>query len=195
MSVISTYSIEFLTVLLYSNFVIRGMLFGVISGLLYTGCGQTPGTFLMPPQRSLNLGQDPGGLGPWIVMDDPASDDYIVRDISPGRDHHRWAFQHPELRFRIKEPGYSKFAAEFAIPDATFRTTGPVTVSASINGISLGSIRCDHAGDYRMEKPVPPEALTPGKEVHVTFEANPRWISPDDGAQLSFYLRGAGFVR
>jgi hypothetical protein len=170
------------------------MLIGVISGLMTMGCGQTPGAFLMPPQRSLNLGQDPGGLGPWIFMDDPASDDYIVRDISPGRDHHRWAFQHPELRFRIKEPGYSKFAAEFAIPDATFRTTGPVTVSASINGVSLGSIRCDHAGDYRMEKPVPAGSLNPGSEVHVTFEASPRWVSPDDGAQLSFYLRGAGFV-
>lgn len=171
------------------------MLIGVISGLLYTGCAQTPEAILMPPQRSLDLGQDPGGLGPWIVMDDPTSDDYIVRDISPGRDHHRWAFLHPELRFRIKEAGYSTFAAEFAIPDATFRTTGPVTVSASMNGVSLGSIRCDHAGDYRMEKPVPAESLKPGSEVHVTFEANPRWVSPDDGAQLSFYLRGAGFVR
>lgn len=174
---------------------IKGILIGVISGLLYTGCGEPPGVFPMPSQRSLNLGQDPGGLGPWIVMDDPASDDYIVRDISPGRDHHRWAFRHPELRFRIKEAGYSTFAAEFAIPDTTFRATGPVTVSASVNGIGLGSMRCDHSGDYRMEKPVPAGMLTPGSEVHVTFEATPRWVSPDDGAQLSFYLRGAGFAR
>jgi hypothetical protein len=128
-------------------------------------------------------------------MDDPAADDYIVRDISPGRDHHRWAFLHPELRFRIKEAGYSKFAAEFAIPEVTFRTTGPVTVQTSVNGFDLGSIRCDHPGDYRMEKTVPLNALSPGAEVHVTFEATPRWVSPEDGAQLSFYLRSAGFTR
>ena len=171
------------------------MLIGVISGIVLAGCGQSPGAFPMPVQRSVNLGQDPAGLGPWVVMDDPAADDYIVRDISPGRDHHRWAFLHPELRFRIREAGYSIFAAEFAIPEATFRTTGPVTVRAALDGASLGSIRCDHAGDYRMEKPVPPGTLTPGKEVHVTFDAAPRWVSPDDGAQLSFYLRAAGFVR
>jgi len=171
------------------------MLIVVIGGILATGCGRSPGVFLMPPQRSLNLGQDPGGLGPWIVMDDPASDDYIVRDISSGRDHHRWAFLHPELRFRVKEAGYSKFAAEFAIPDATFRSTGPVTVSAAVNGFSVGSMLCDHAGNYRIEKPVPPGLLVPGSEVHVTMEASPRWVSPEDGAQLSFYLRSAGFVR
>jgi hypothetical protein len=149
----------------------------------------------MPAQHSLELGQDPGGLGPWIVMDDPAADDYIVRDVSPARDHHRWAFLHPELRFRVREAGYSKFAAEFAIPEATFKTTGPVTVQAAVNGTRLGSFRCDHAGDYRMEKPVPAGILTPGSEIHVTFDAAPRWVSPDDGAELSFYLRSAGFIR
>jgi hypothetical protein len=149
----------------------------------------------MPVQKSLELGQDPGGLGAWVVMDDPAADDYIVRDISPGRDHHRWAFLHPELRFRIKEAGYSKFAAEFAIPEVTFQKTGPVTIRVAVNGADLGSFRCDHAGDYRMEKPVPAGALPTGAEIHVTFEATPRWVSPDDGAQLSFYLRSAGFTR
>jgi hypothetical protein len=128
-------------------------------------------------------------------MDDPAADDYIVRDISPGRSHHRWAFLHPELRFRIKEAGYLKFAAEFAIPEVTFKVTGPVTVSAALEGTPLGAIRCDHAGDYRMEKPVPAGGLRAGKEVHVTFEAHPRWVSPDDGAELSFFLRSAGFSR
>jgi hypothetical protein len=46
-----------------------------------------------------------------------------------------------------------------------------------------------------MEKSVPAGMLVPGQEVRVTLEATPRWVSPDDGAQLSFYLRGAGFVR
>ena len=148
----------------------------------------------MPAQRSLDLGRDPGDLA-WVDMGDPAADTYIVRDISPGRDHHRWAFRHPELLFRLRDAGYSKFAAEFAIPEITFRKTGPVTVSAAINGVSLGSIRCDHVGDYRMERAVPSGALAPGSDARVTFEANPRWVSPQDGAQLSFYLRAAGFVR
>jgi len=180
--------------LIYSHFVDRRVLIGVIAGLITFSCGRQPVWFALPPQRPLDLGEDPGGLGPFITMDDPSSDDYIVRDISPGRDHHRWAFLHPELRFRVKEPGRFRFTAVFAIPEVTFRVTGPVTIQTAIDGRSLGAFRCDHPGDYRMEKAVPDGTITTGKEVHVTFEATPRWISPDDGAQLSFYLRSAGFV-
>jgi hypothetical protein len=185
-------------VLLYSNFVIRRLIIVVIVGgisVLTGSCGRSPVTFAVPVQKPLDLGKDPEGLGPFIAMDDPSADEYIVRDINPGRDPHRWAFLHPEMRFRIPEAGYSKFALEFAIIDVTYKVTGPVTVSAAIDGKDLGSIRCDHPGDYRMEKPVPPGLLTPGKEVHVTFNAHPRWVSPEDRAELSFYLRSAGFIR
>ena len=163
-------------------------------GLLSSGCGRDPVTFPMPPQQTADLGEDPGGLGPWITMDDPTAGEYIVRDISGARDHHRWAFAHPEMRFRVKESGYSKFAAEFAIPEVTFKETGPVRIAAAVDGHPLEEFVCDHAGDYRMVKPLPAE-LPKGKEVKVTFDAQPRWVSPQDGAQLSFYLRAAGFVR
>jgi hypothetical protein len=171
------------------------MLTIVIAGALCTSCGRQPAEYPVPAQRSLNLGQEPGGLGAFVTMDDAAADDYIVRDIAPNRDHHRWAFAHPELRFRIKESGFATFTAEFALPEATFKATGPVSVSAAVAGKTLGSIRCDHAGDYRIELPVPPGILAPGKEVHVTLEAAPRWVSPADGAELSFYLKSAGFTR
>jgi hypothetical protein len=177
------------------GFLVLTILVSTIGCVLMASCGRQPGAFPIPPQRSLDLGQDPGGLGPFITMDDPAADEYIVRDISPASGHHRWAFLHPELRFRIKEAGYSKFAADFAIPEVTFKVTGPVTVSAAVEGRSIGTIRCDHAGDYLMEKAVPAEVLQAGKEVHVTFDTHPRWVSPDDGAELSFFLRSAGFTR
>jgi hypothetical protein len=166
-----------------------------MAGLITLSCGRQPVSFALPPQRSLDLGEDPGGLGPFITMDDPSSDDYLVRDISPGRDHHRWAFLHPEMRFRVKESGGLKFVAEFAIPEVTFKVTGPVTIRSAVEGRSLGTMLCDHAGDYRMEKAVPDGVVAAGKEVHVTFDANPRWVSPEDGAQLSFYLKSAGFIR
>ena len=47
------------------------------------------------------------------------------------------------------------FAAEFAIPEVTYKVTGPVTVSYAVNGRTLGTIRCDHPGDFQVEKPVP----------------------------------------
>jgi hypothetical protein len=86
------------------------------------------------------------------------------------------------------------FTAEFAIPEVTYKVTGPVRVSCAVNGRTLGSLRCDHAGDFRLEKRVPEGLVDPDKIVRVTFEAEPRWISSEDGAQLSFLLRSAGFT-
>jgi hypothetical protein len=163
--------------------------------LITAGCGRRAGGFPSPAQASLDLGPDPGGIGAFIVMEDPVAADYIVRDISPEPGYRRWAFLHPEIRFRVKETSHLKFVAEFALPEVTFKVTGPVTVSCAVNGHPLGSIRCDHAGDYRLEKSVPDGVVRPGEETHVTFDANPRWISPEDGAQLSFFLHSAGFTQ
>jgi hypothetical protein len=163
--------------------------------LLAGACGREPVVFAVPAQKALDAGSDPGGLASSISMNDLTADDYIVRDISPERGHHRWAFLHPEMRFRVEDAGYSNFAVEFAVIEATFRSTGPITVSVAVEGRNIGSIRCDHSGDYRLEKPVPSGVVAPGKDLHVTFQAQPRWVSPDDGAELSFYLKSAGFTR
>jgi hypothetical protein len=181
--------------LLYSHFVISKTLLLVIGAMLTLSCGRPAGVYAAPEQRSLDLGPDPGGLGSFVAMDDPASDDYIVKDISPGRDFRRWAFIAPELRFLVKDPRHLKFIADFTIPEVTYKVTGPVTVSYSVNGKKLGSTRYDHAGDFHLEKPVPEGWVSSGVQVPVTFEATPRWISPEDGAQLSFLLRSAGFIQ
>jgi hypothetical protein len=180
--------------LLYSHFVIHRILLLVIGALLTASCGREAGVYRVPPQRSFDLGPDPSSGLAFITMDDPQVDDYLVNDISPERGFRRWAFTRPELRFRLQDTRHLIFTAEFAIPEVTYKVTGPVTVSCAVNGRTLGAIRCDHAGDFRLEKPVPDGLVEPGKLVRVTFEANPRWISPDDGAQLSFLLRSAGFV-
>jgi hypothetical protein len=174
--------------------VIYRLLLLVIGALLTVSCGREPGVYAAPPQRSIDLGPDPDGPHAFVNMDDPVVDDYLVNDISPERGFRRWAFIRPELRFRLNDVRHLIFTAEFAIPEVTYKVTGPVTVSYAVNGRTLGAIRCDHAGDFRLEKPVPDGLVEPGKFVRVTFEANPRWISPDDGAQLSFLLRSAGFI-
>ena len=181
--------------LLYSHFVIRQTLLVVIGAMLTLCCGRSPGVYAAPQQRSLDLGPDPGGLGSFVAMDDPIADDYIVKDISPGRDFRRWAFTAPEMRFQVKEARHLRFVADFAIPEVTYKVTGPVTVSCAVNGKKLLSMVCDHPGDFHLEKPVPEGWIDPAAQVHVTFEATPRWISPEDGAQLSFLLRSAGFTQ
>ncbi len=128
-------------------------------------------------------------------MDDPKAEDYIVRDISPERGVFRWTFVNPELRLRVETNQNLKFTMEFAIPAATFKVTGPVTVSCAINGHPLASMVCPRADKYILEKPVPSEWVEARTPIHVTFHAEPRWVSPADGEQLSFLLFNAGFVQ
>ena len=183
------------TGLLYSQFVVSRLVLVSMAAVLTASCGREAGVYPMPAQRGTDLGEVPGGLGAFITMDDPLSDDYLVKDIGTQRDYRRWAFQHPELRFRLKQPISWKFTAEFSIPPVTYKVTGPVTVEYAVNGRTLGAMRCDHAGDYRLEKAVPEGLIKTGEVTRVTFEANPRWIAPEDGAQLSFLLRSAGFSK
>ena len=147
----------------------------------------------MPQQRSLDLGVDPGGIASFIKMEDPAVNDYIVRDISAEPGRFRWAFRHPELRFRLPQAENMRFTAELIVPEVTFKVTGPVTITYAIDGKSLGAIHCDHAGQYQITKAVPPAWVKPNEYAHVAFEADHRWVSPEDGAQLSFLLLNAGF--
>jgi hypothetical protein len=181
--------------LLYSHFVKRKTLLVVMSAALSLCCGRQAGVYAAPAQQSLELGPDPGGLAGFVTMDDPVSDDYIVKDISPGRDFRRWAFIAPEMKFQVKDARHLKFAVDFTIPEVTYKVTGPVTVTYAVNGKQLGLERCDHAGDFHVEKAVPEGWVEAGTPVHVQLSATPRWISPEDGAQLSFLLRSAGFTQ
>ena len=149
----------------------------------------------MPEQRSLDLGVDPGGIAAFITMADPVADDYIVRDVSRERGVYRWAFVHPELRFRVQQAGSVRFTAELGVPEVTFKVTGPVRISYAMDGKPLGSLYCDHPGKYEVAKPVPDGWVQPNQYIHVTFETDRKWVSPDDGAQLTFLLFNAGFTQ
>jgi hypothetical protein len=162
---------------------------------LAASCGRRAGSYPPPPQLALDAGDDPTALKAFIEMGDTWSDDYVVRDITAEQGVLRWAFLHPELRFRLKQTAGLRFEMRFAIPEVTFKVTGPVTVSCTIEGRPLGTLRCNRPGEYLLARPVPEGWLATDREIHATFSAEPRWVSPDDGNQLSFLLRSAGFVQ
>ena len=170
------------------------LFFCLLSDLL-AGCGRDTAWYPIPAQHSLDLGPDPGGVGSSVKMADPDANDYIVRDIGLMAGIWRWAYLHPELRFRVANAEGLRFAAEINIPEVTFKVTGPVVVTYSVDGRRLGFVRCDHPGTYTIDHPVPAAWLMPGAYIHLTFDADRHWVSPDDGAQLSFLLLRAGFVQ
>ena len=170
----------------------RGAAFCVI--LVLASCARDPGWLPIPAQQSLDLGPDPGGIGPSVRMGDPDANDYIVGDIGLMPGTWRWTFLHPELRFRVAHAEGQRFTAEINIPEVTFKVTGPVVVAYLLNGRRLGFVRCDHPGTYSIDHAVPSVWLAPGDYIHVSFDADRHWVSPEDGAQLSFLLSRAGFT-
>ena len=136
-------------------------------------------------------------LGQSIRMNDPTADAYIVRDISKTVENNswRWAYQHPALDFYLSTTSNLKFAMDAGVTETTFKETGPVTLTISINDHVLDKLRFDHPGNQHFEKPVPAEFLRAGTENLVAIEADKQWVSKTDGAVLTFVLIQAGFAK
>ena len=77
-------------------------------------------------QRKPLTGTEPNEVGHFVNLRDAGADSYIVRDISPERGIRRWAFRNPELRFRLKEAGRWKFAAELTAKYTALNWNAPL---------------------------------------------------------------------
>ena len=135
------------------------------------------------------------GLGYFLSMDDPHADLYLARDFQDhGPGTWRWAYSHPVLRFFVPDVGRLKFTMDFAIPERTFRETGPVTLTFRVNGTVFDSHRCEQPGEQHYSHSVPGELLKRGAVNLVAIDPDPVWVSKADGGRLGFILSRAGFT-
>jgi len=158
-------------------------------------CGRDPGAYAPPRQRTPSGGADPGELANFVRMNDATAEDYIVKDVSPEHSEWRWTFVRHELRLKVKDARKLQLQMELAIPPVTFRVTGPVAVTCYIDGKSLGPILYTEPGRHRYQKPVPEGWVQPDVPVTVAAEVDRRWVSKEDGAQLSFLLNSVGLIQ
>ena len=147
-------------------------------------------------QRKPLTGADPSPIGTFVSMGDPGADAYIVRDVTSHVEGGgwRWTRKKPELRFFLDSAERLKFKVDLSVADVTLKETGPVTISVSINGHPLGSVRCAEGGRKQFEKPVPETFLHPKAVNFATLEIDKVWVSKTDGAVLGFILTSAGFT-
>jgi hypothetical protein len=146
----------------------------------------------MPEQRMLPAGVDPPPFGSFLDFASGDGIDYIVHDIDAGGAA-RWTRDHPEMQFHVEPKPSLHLIVDFIIVAETLRSTGPVTLTVKVNDTRIGSIRCEHAGEYHFEKPVPPELIRKNVPTRLTAEAIPVWVSPTDGAHLGYLILRAGF--
>ncbi|HSW49244.1 MAG TPA: hypothetical protein VLH09_03670 [Bryobacteraceae bacterium] len=135
-------------------------------------------------------------IGPYVVMNDPRADWYLLRDIDPAAqgDTWRWAGARPLMRFYLETASNLKFSLDFSIADVTFKETGPLTLSYRINGRTFDKVRYAQSGQHHYEKPVPESLLRAGRENLVEILPDKVWTSKDDGKKLSILLLRAGFT-
>ena len=160
------------------------------------GCATIPDSYAPPVQRKPLTGADPSPVGRFVHLAETDADSYIVRDVTAAAEagSWRWTRKRPELRFFLDSIEHEDFKADFSIADATFKDTGPVTISVFINGNLLDTVRYAEPGEKHFSKPVPEKFLHPKALNFAVLEIDKVWVSKTDGAQLGFILMRAGFA-
>ncbi len=173
----------------------RSLLPALLSLGLCASCARLPESFAPPAQHAALASIPLAGPGNFFSMADSNAADYLVSGVADhGPGTWRWTYDHPVLRFFVPALPDLRFSLEFTLPQDTFRHTGPVTLSISLNGQALDRIRYDQAGQHSYSHPVPPAMIYPGALNFIAIDPHPVWISPDDGAHLGFILSRAGFT-
>jgi hypothetical protein len=181
--------------LLQSGFVTRSLYPALLVVVCSVGCGRLPETFAPPPQKAALSEAPAGGPGYFFSMADANVDTYLVQGVADrGPGTWRWAFEHPVLRFFLPESKRLQFTMDFTLPESTFRDTGPVTLSISMNGKPLDQVHCESAGQQSYTHVVPADSLRGNAINLVAIDTHPIWISHSDNQRLGFILLRAGFT-
>jgi hypothetical protein len=154
-----------------------------------------PDSYAPPIERKPLSSTDTHLIGRFVNMDDANATGYFMKDIAPHLEGTwRWTGQRPELRFFLQSVEGLSFKFDYSIPETTFQTTGPVTLSVFVNDQLLDKSRIEKAGEQHFVKAVPSEWLYKDSLNLVAIETDKVWVSPTDGARLGFVLTRAGFV-
>jgi hypothetical protein len=128
-------------------------------------------------------------------MADPNADAYLLQDVAErGPGTWRWTYSHPVLRFWIPASPHLRFVLDYAVPERTFRETGPVTLTIHINGELLDRHRTESPGEQHYTRDIPAGIVHANAVNLVAIDPDPVWVSKADGGRLGFILSRAGFA-
>ncbi len=161
--------------------------------LLLAGCAAEPGVpqlVPLPPQRQLVPAPDLPYEPYFVGMSEPRAKAFIVRDIGePGLQS--WTAANPAMQFTLSEPGEWIAEVRFNANEATLKDTGPITLTFSVNGRPVGSMRVADGSVKTFSTPVRLETT----KAELSFTIDKPWVAPSDGAKLGVLLHAMGFKR
>lgn len=164
--------------------------------ILLSACVTIPDSYAPPIQRKPIDGIEPAAGKAFVRMGETSAASYIVGDVNEAIEGGgwRWTKRKPTLRLQLKRITNQKFEADLTIAANTFRETGPVSITFTINDHELARESYTEAGRHTFKKAVPAEWLHMAGDNIVTMEIDKLWTSPLDGVELGFILASAGFV-
>jgi hypothetical protein len=131
-----------------------------------------------------------------VDMSDDDAAAHIVSGVSPGAAAPwRWVLQKPTVKVVASTNQGLRYTIDFSLPEVTFKTTGPVTMTFLVNDHALESVRYTAAGEYHYEKAVPTDWVEPLKDTILAAETDKVWVAPADGAKLGFILTRIGLTQ
>ena len=168
----------------------------VALALALAGCVSQP-DFYAPPAQRKPLDENLLRIEPMVEMSSPTADQFIVKDIDKGaqKTPWRWTQKRPTVRVGLRSTSNYRFHVEFAIVDATFKSTGPVTISYYVNDQLLDTVKYDKPGRLTYDKPIPMHMLTPMSDNTLAAEVDKTWRESKNDPELGVILVRIGLVQ
>lgn len=170
---------------------------GFLAMLLLSSCTPVPQWYSIPTQRTGRPETEPVGLGSFMTFGDRQASEYVVADVlaGSGTEVWRWTNQRPTLKFVVLETGSWAFQTVFALPEVTWKQTGPVTLRVFVNEQLIATAANLPTGRHELRWPVPAGLLKANVETIVRLEVDKVFIAEGDQARLGMILESAGFVK
>jgi hypothetical protein len=163
----------------------------VLLTAILCGCQSVP-EYSPPPQRP-SFAAFKARAARVVSMDDPDASLHFARDIFDGsKTSWEWTGQRPAVKVRIRSGARLKYVIDFTLPEVTFKVTGPVTLTFTVNDKVLDRVRYTAQGHQHFEKAVPEGWVEPNQYAIAGAEIDKVWVSQTDGARLGFILSRLG---
>ena len=166
------------------------------AALALCACQNMPEPYTPPVQRQPFENFRPYRVSRIVNMSDGDAEAHFVQDITPGLEGNwRWCRRRPTIKINMRVNDNVRFTIDFAIAEATFKETGPVTMSFFVNDRLLDKVHYPESGQKHFEKPVPAEWIEPGKEAILAAEIDKVYVAKADQARLGFILTRIGLTQ
>lgn len=169
----------------------------LLTALVLSGCVSQPDIYAPPAQRKPLEPERLPRMIPMVVMSDPSCEQFFVQDILTGEQSApwRWTRKRPTVKVALKSVSNMRFYAEFALPEVTFKETGPVSITFFVNGHAIDTVRYESPGQQTFEKPLGAGLLKEMSDNTLAADIDKVYISKDDKQPLGFILSRIGLVQ